>query len=208
MNQTTTSAISSSLSSSFFVSPTRVRTNSFASFEKQPLMGKRLSFQGDKQMTDVTLSSFLIKNKKNLDKVTALDLMGTSITGKGLKALSDCKNLETLDLTNTKITNEMLNQYLPELPSLQKLWINNCPSLKVTDDKLLTWLNRTPNIIELNTVNSKIEPKLIPPLKKLELLYSNYGNALSLIQNPNFPSLNLVWTPLHWGCATNPVRKW
>ncbi len=57
-----------------------------------------------------------LKDLKDLEALTTLDLSGTQVTDAGLKELAGLKNLQTLNLRRTKVTNAGVEELQKALP--------------------------------------------------------------------------------------------
>lgn len=125
-----------------------------------------------------SLNDDWLANVVDLPDLTSLDLANTSVKGPGLKLVASLKNLETLNLTLTPVT----DQYLEPLKVLTKLKILGLASAQCTGDGYRFF----DDLKQLENANFHFTPvndaglegiSHVPSLIRLEIVHTHFTNA-------------------------------
>jgi Leucine-rich repeat (LRR) protein len=125
-----------------------------------------------------SLNDDWLANVADLPDLTALDLANTSVKGPGLKMVATLKNLESLNLTLTPVT----DQYLEPLRTLTKLRVLSLASAQCTGEGYRFF----DNLKQLENANFHYTPvndaglagiSHVPSLIRLEIVHTHFTDA-------------------------------
>lgn len=98
----------------------------------------------------------------NLDHLEGVTLSFTQVSDRGVEFLvQQCKQLKSLGLRSTKVTNAALTQ-ISKIKHLEELWVDQTA---ITDDGLLL-LKQCPNLQFLDITKTKVTPEGVKELKQ------------------------------------------
>jgi Leucine-rich repeat (LRR) protein len=125
-----------------------------------------------------SLNDDWLANVADLPDLTSLDLANTSVKGPGLKVVATLKNLESLNLTLTPVT----DQYLEPLQTLTKLKVLGLASAQCTGEGYRFF----DNLKQLENANFHFTPvndaglagiSHVPSLIRLEIVHTHFTDA-------------------------------
>ncbi len=84
------------------------------------------------QMGNADVTDSTVELLSDFKKLRELDVADSQVTDRGLAVIAQLPSLETLYLTNTKVTAEGVEKYLTKHPTLKVIWLRGTPVTKET----------------------------------------------------------------------------